>query len=146
MKSLRRFIHHSGGVSAVEFAIAAPVLIMMLAGIVTGWTYTTQMMQMRAAVKTGANYVLQGGADLDAAKSAVLASWIDKPDDAAVEVVRQCSCAGTVHACSSVCSGTKSIPEMSVIITANGSVDTPLNNLFATEKMQTSREEIIRVR
>ena len=37
---LRRFIIHSGGVSAVEFAFAAPMLILVLAGIVTGWTYS----------------------------------------------------------------------------------------------------------
>jgi Flp pilus assembly protein TadG len=146
MKILHRFMLHSGGVSAVEFAIAAPVLIMMLAGIVTGWTYSTQVLQMRSAVKTGANYVLQGGADIAAAKSAVLTSWVNKPEDAVVDVVRQCSCAGTTSICTSICSGTGAIPNMSVIITASGSVDTPLHNLFATAKMQTSREEVIRVR
>ncbi|WP_119389089.1 TadE/TadG family type IV pilus assembly protein [Taklimakanibacter lacteus] len=146
MTAFRRFMYHSGGVSAVEFAIAAPVLIMMLAGIVTGWTYATQSLQMRSAVKTGANYILQGGADIAAAKNAVLLSWTNKPGDADVQVVRQCSCAGTTSACTSVCTGTGAIPNMSVIITASGSIDTPLHNLFATAKMQTSREEVIRVR
>lgn len=146
MTIFRRFKHHDGGVSAVEFAIAAPLLIMMLAGIVTGWTYATQTLEMRSAVKTGANYVLQGGADIAAAKNAVLLSWTNKPEDAAVQVVRQCSCAGTTSACTSVCTGSGAIPNMSVIITATGSVDTPLHNLFATAKMQTSREEVIRVR
>ena len=42
MNILRRFIIHSGGVSAVEFALAAPLLIMMMAGIATGWTYAIQ--------------------------------------------------------------------------------------------------------
>ena len=146
MNCLRRFIIHRGGVSAVEFALVAPLLILMLAGIVTGWTYATQMMQMRSAIKTGANYVLQGGADLATAKSAVLTSWINKPEDANVQVVRQCSCAGTVSTCTTVCTGTGAIPNMSVIITASGSIDTPLHNLFATAKIETSREEIIRVR
>ena len=146
MNILRRFIIHSGGVSAVEFALAAPLLIMMMAGIATGWTYATQTLQMRSAIKTGANYVLQGGADLTKAKGAVLTAWANKPDDGAVEVVRQCSCAGTVSVCTSVCTGTGAIPNMSVIITATGSLDTPLHSLFATAKMSTSHEEIIRVR
>jgi len=109
MNILRRFIIHSGGVSAVEFALAAPLLIMMMAGIATGWTYATQTLQMRSAIKTGANYVLQGGADLTKARSAVLTAWANKPDDGTVQVVRQCSCAGTVSACTSVCTGTGAI-------------------------------------
>ncbi len=146
MNRLHRFLRHSGGVSAVEFSLAAPILILMLAGIFTGWTYTSQLMEIRSAVKTGANYILQGGADLEAAKSAVLASWTNKPEDGSVQVIRQCSCAGTVNTCSAVCTGSGAIPNMSVIITATGSVDTPVYNLFATAKMQTSREEVIRVR
>ena len=124
----------------------APILLVVLAGIATGWTYSMQLMEMRTAVKTGANYVLQGGVDLAAAKSAVLLSWTSRPGDADVQVVRQCSCAGTVNACSTVCAGSGAIPNMSVIITASGSVDMPLNNLFATGKVQTRREEVIRVR
>lgn len=145
MKYFQRFIIHNGGVSAIEFALTAPALIVVLAGIVVGWTYTMQMMEMRTAIKTGANYVLQGGTDLDAVESAVLMSWTNKPDDAVVGAVRECYCAAVVHACSSVCSD-KSIPNMSVIITATGSVDTPVDQLFAMSKLQTSREEAIRVR
>jgi len=145
MNTLRRFIIHNGGVSAVEFAFIAPILVLLLAGIVTGWTYSMQLMEMRTAVKTGANYILQGGTDLDAVQSAVLMSWTNKPDDAEVGAVRECYCAGAVSACSTVCTG-GAIPNMSVIITAAGSVDTPLQNLFATAKVQTTREEIIRVR
>jgi Flp pilus assembly protein TadG len=145
MKSLRRFITHNGGVSAIEFALTAPALIIVLAGIVTGWTFSMQLMEMRTAIKTGANYVLQGGTDLDTLKNAVLMSWTNKPDDAAVDAVRECYCAGTTHTCSTVCTD-KSIPNMSIIITATGSVDTPLGQLFETSKLPTSREEIIRVR
>lgn len=146
MKYLRQFITHSGGVSAVEFALIAPILLLVLAGIVTGWTYSTQLMEMRTAVKSGANYVLQGGLDLTATKSAVMMSWANKPGDASVQVVRQCSCAGTVSACTTVCAGNGSIPNMSVIITAVGSVDMPLYDLFATARVQASRAEVIRVR
>lgn len=146
MNSLRRFFLHNGGVSAVEFALAAPLLAMMLAGMVTGWAYVTQSTQMRSAVKTGANYVLQGGTDLAAAKSAILRSWVKKPADADVQVVRQCSCAGTVNICTAVCTGSGAIPNMSVIITASASLDTPLDGLFKTAKVSTRHEEIIRVR
>ena len=59
MNRLRRFLAHNEGVSATEFAIAAPLLLLLLAGIVTGWTYEKQSMELRSAVKSGANYVLQ---------------------------------------------------------------------------------------
>jgi hypothetical protein len=118
----------------------------VLGGVVTGWTYAAQLTEMRTAVKTGANYLLQGGVDLVATKSTVMMSWSNKPGDAEVQVVRQCSCAGVVSACTSVCAGNGSIPNMSVIITASGSVDMPLYKLFATSKVQAQRQEIIRVR
>lgn len=146
MRLLRRFMFHCGGVSAVEFALAAPILLLMLSGIVTGWTYATQLMQMRSAIKTGSNYILQGGADLTAAKSAVLLSWANKPGDAVVEAVRQCTCGGAANSCSAVCVGSGAIPNMSVIITASGSIDTPLQSLFGMAKMETSQQESIRVR
>jgi Flp pilus assembly protein TadG len=146
MNCLHRFASHNGGVSAVEFALAAPLLVMMLVGMMTTWTYLTQTLQMRSAVKTGANYVLQGGTDLGAARSAVLLSWAKKPADADVQVARQCTCSGTVSICSAVCTGSGAIPNMSVIISANASLDTPLDDLFTTAKILTRHEEIIRVR
>ena len=146
MNRLRRFLAHNEGVSATEFAIAAPLLLLLLAGIVTGWTYEKQSMELRSAVKSGANYVLQGGVDLNAAKSAVLTAWANKPDDAAVQVVQQSTCGTTVSTCTAVCAGNGAIPNMSMIITASGSLDTPANDLLTSTKIHTSRQEIIRVR
>ena len=146
MKRLRQFIEHNGGVSAVEFAFVAPILFLVFGGVVTGWTYSAQLMEMRTAVKTGANYVLQGGVDLTATQSTVMMSWSNKPGDAAVQVIRECSCAGVVSVCTSVCAGNGSIPNMSVIITASGSVDMPLSKMFTTASVQAQRKEIIRVR
>jgi Flp pilus assembly protein TadG len=146
MNCLRRFLAHSGGVSAIEFAIAGPLLLLLLGGIVTGWTYERQMMELRSAVKSGANYVLKGGMDLDAAESTVLTSWANKPDDAAAQVVRQCTCGNTVSTCTAVCAGTGAIPDMTVIITASGSLDVPAYDVVTSTKMQTTHQEIIRVR
>jgi Flp pilus assembly protein TadG len=146
MKCLRRFLVHCGGVSATEFAIGAPLLLLVLGGIVTGWTYERQSMELRSAVKSGANYVLQGGKDLAAAKSAVLTAWPNKPQDAQVQVIQQCTCGTTVSTCTVVCAGNGSIPNMSVIITASGSLDTPASDLLTSTKIQTSRQETIRVR
>jgi Flp pilus assembly protein TadG len=146
MNCLRRFLAHSGGVSAIEFAIAGPLLLLLLGGIVTGWTYEKQMMELRSAVKSGANYVLQGGMDLAAVKSTVLTSWANKPEDADAQAVRQCTCGDTVSVCTAVCTSDGSIPNMSVIITASGSLDVPAYDVVTSTKMQTTRQEIIRVR
>jgi Flp pilus assembly protein TadG len=146
MNCLRRFLAHCGGVAASEFAIAAPLLVLLLAGIATGWTYERQSMELRSAVKSGANYVLKGGLDLAAAKSAVLTAWPNKPEDADVQVIQQCTCGGTVSPCTAVCTGDGSIPQMSVIITASGSLDTPASDLMTSTKIKASRQETIRVR
>ena len=146
MDCLRRFILHCGGVSATEFALAAPMLLVVLSGIATGWVYASQTMEMRSAVKTGANYVLQGGTDLAVVKSSVLLAWPNMPDDGDVQVVRECRCGDTVHSCTTVCTGSGDIPDMSVIITASGSLDVPIYDLFQSERVLTNRQEEIRVR
>ena len=145
MHELRKFIVDCRGVSSIEFAIGLPMLALVLAGIVSGWTFATQALEMRKAVKNGSNYVLQGGVDIAAAKSAVLTSWPNKPQDASVTVSQNCTCAGKSNSCSTVCSdGTA--PKMSMAISATGSVDMPLCDLFMASKYKLTRSETIRVK
>ena len=145
MRQLHHFIRDRSGVAATEMAIGLPLLALVLAGVVGGWTYTTELLEMRKAVKIGANYVLQGGTDTAAAQSAVVSAWPNKPKDGAVAVTNSCSCAGTTNSCSTNCAdGTA--PKMSLVITASGSVDMPLCDIFQTGKFQMSRVEVIRVK
>jgi len=111
----------------------------------TTWRPKPKLLEMRKAVKIGANYVLQGGTDTTAAQSAVVAAWPNKPKDGAVAVTKSCSCAGKTNSCSANCAdGTA--PKMSMIISASGSVDMPLCDIFQSGKFQMSRVEVIRVK
>ena len=51
------------GVSAVEFAAVSPVLAIVIAGMVDGWSYQSSVLETRAAVQAAAKYVLEGGAE-----------------------------------------------------------------------------------
>ena len=66
---LRHFLKSCDGVSAVEFALAAPVLALILMGIASGWTSAVDVSDMKDSVRSAAAYVLKGGLDPDAAKS-----------------------------------------------------------------------------
>jgi Flp pilus assembly protein TadG len=118
MKLFRPFARDCKGTSAVEFALGAPMLALVLVGVATGWNVGGQVLQMRNAVKVGASYFIQGGSDLDGAKSAVTAAWEHRPEDATVDVTRQCLCGDVMSVCTDMCTSTLSLPNMSIRIKA----------------------------
>ena len=142
---LNRFLKSSDGVSAVEFALAAPVLVLLLMGIVSGWTSAVDVSDMKDSVRAGASYVLKGGLDPDAAKSVAENSWRNMPKDGTVNVVKQCTCGGTTASCDTVCSADSSIPQMSYVITVERTLQPPLLALLQTS-VKVSKQESVRVR
>lgn len=59
------------GASAVEFALIAPILLVMLAGLIDGSQYIVQSMQVRAAAQAGADFAQGHGFDAAAITAAV---------------------------------------------------------------------------
>jgi len=49
------------GAAAVEFALVAPVLLLMLGGLVDGAQFIVQSMQVNAAAQAGADFALRNG-------------------------------------------------------------------------------------
>ena len=92
------------GVAAIEFALFAPILAMSLVFLVDLGNYAIQRTDMESALRSGVQYFMNGGSDLDKAKQVVLASWTSKPANATVVVERFCLCASVEHACTSTCS------------------------------------------
>lgn len=142
---LRSFLKSCDGVSAVEFALAAPVLALVLMGIVSGWTSAVDVSDMKDSVRAGAAYILKGGLDPDAAKSVAKDSWRNMPKDATVDVVKQCTCGGGAASCDTLCTADSSIPQMSYVITAKRTLQPPLLALLQTS-VKVSKQESIRVR
>ncbi|WP_217578116.1 TadE/TadG family type IV pilus assembly protein [Mesorhizobium sp. GbtcB19] len=118
-----RFGRDRAGVAAVELALVMPVLCAALLGILDGWSYVTSSLAMRAGVKTAANLVMAGGDDT-ATQAAALASWEQKPADAAVTVTRSYQCGTTVVTSTTICSGPK-VPTVFVQIQASGTWTPP---------------------
>jgi Flp pilus assembly pilin Flp len=118
---LLSFTRNRRGASAVEFGLIAPVLAITLLGIAEVGQIVYQRTDMHGALRSGGQYVLNGGRDLDVTREIVVRSWTAMPEDAVVEVTRTCLCATTVHACNSPCSDS-SVPEAYINLSAHATL------------------------
>ena len=139
-----RFGSDCRGTSAVEFALAAPMLSLVLLGIANGWSSANNVVDMRGAVKNGANYVLKGGTDLAATKQAVMSVWQHRTASSTVTTSYQCTCASVANDCTSLCPDGVSVPKKSIVITASTPVSFPF--LQNPDPWTVSQTEVIRVR
>jgi len=98
-----RFRKDDSGVAAIEFALFAPILAMSLVFLVDLGNFALQRTDMESALRSGVQYFMNGGSDLDKAKEVVLASWTSKPANATVVVERFCMCESAEHACNTTC-------------------------------------------
>jgi Flp pilus assembly protein TadG len=117
VKRLRSLYRDTRGVSAVEFSIIAPVLMAMVIAVMEGGLLTLRSYDMRAAINSGAQYIMQGGTDSAAAKAIVMAAWTRKSPDATATVTQSCRCGTTVQACTVLCAD-GSVPMSYYVINA----------------------------
>lgn len=92
------------GVSAIEFALLAPVLIMALLGTVDVGRALTEQMGLSSLLRTGAQTAMAGG-DLARINHVLHAA---KDDSVTLDVVHVCACpenAGAAVDCSTTCAG-----------------------------------------
>lgn len=115
--SLRRFAANKRGASAVELALIAPILAALVLGVAEVGHITYQRTDMHSALRSGGQYVLNGGRELPVAREIVVRSWSSMPEDAVVEATRFCLCGESEHACNSPCSD-DSIPEAYISLRA----------------------------
>ena len=99
-----RFLAKRDGVSAVEFALVAPVLLICLLGGVDMGRVVYQRADMESALRAGAQYFMNGGDDLAKAEQVVSSSWTSKPSGASITAETFCMCGTTEHACNMPCS------------------------------------------
>lgn len=97
------FCKDESGVAAVEFALFAPILAGSLVLLVDLGNYAIERTDMESALRSGVQYFMNGGSDLDKAKQVVLASWTSKPENATVVVERFCLCGTVEHVCTATC-------------------------------------------
>ena len=139
MRTLVRFLRDRRGVSAVEFALIAPVLAAVLVMGFDGWMATRQALDMRTALQTGSRYYQTGGADDEAALALALAAWPARPAGGVLSVSRSCRCSAQVAACDVTCPGSV-VPSTFVTLTASSAFSGALSPRQLTES------EVLRVR
>lgn len=98
-----RFARDQRGVSAVEFALVVPVLLISLLGVVDLGNVVYKRSDMESALRAGVQYFMNGGDDLAKAEEVVEASWTTKPDGVTIVAERYCLCGTVAHACNTLC-------------------------------------------
>lgn len=118
MPLLRKFLRHTGGASAIEFALITPILAGLTIYGFDAWQLINRKQDMHAAINAGAHYYMGGGDDDPTAQSISLTGWPNTPSDAQITIARACSCAGAGSDCSTLCAATQQAPEIHVTLTA----------------------------
>jgi Flp pilus assembly protein TadG len=139
------FFADESGVSATEFAAISPILAIVIAGMIEGWSYQSKVLEVRSAVQAAAKYVLEGGTDEDTIRSVAMSAWENRPSDGDVMVDRYCACGDAVSACSALCTDTEKAPATFVDIKATTTWDGTLpSELLLTADVV--ERQVIRVR
>jgi len=146
LRSLITFRGQEAGTSGVEFAVIAPVLVIVLLGIIDGWSFASQRLNINVAVKAASNYYLEGGSNDATAREIALSAWQNPPDDADVTTQRTCTCSGTSVSCSSTCSSGSSTPVTTVVIDATGTWSAPYNPGLPFTDGSLAGRAVVRVR
>lgn len=133
-----------GGVAAVEFAIIAPVLIMLLGGAVDIGTAVDRSIRLENAARTAAQYVTRAPADSAGAQSAAMATLAGMTGASVTVGAMACRCpatgsavGGAVVDCGTTCA-TGMVKSITVTATRPfapifpTSAIIPFNNLGAT--------------
>lgn len=143
---MRKFLRDDTGVGAIEFALIAPMLALVLLGTISGWAYYQQNNYMRDSVEVAGKYFLQGGTSEEVALEIADAAWSYKPDDASIVVNKTCLCGGVAASCGGVCSDS-SIPETYWTIEASSTYTDPfLGEAIIADGLPLYEREVIRVR
>lgn len=120
----------TSGTSAIEFGLIAPILILMTIALydLNDMSYRTSNMQ--TAIRAGIQYTMNGGEDLDQAKTIVNGAWSRKPADGSVNAFATCKCAGNTQACNTTCGQTMN---KWITITATGTIGGNYYSTFQTK-------------
>jgi Flp pilus assembly protein TadG len=87
---LKRFKRDERGTGAVEFALLAPVLAVLAAGVVDTSRLILQSMQLRAAAQAGADYALRNPWNEAKVENAVIASGAKIAPTATAVLANKC--------------------------------------------------------
>lgn len=123
----KKNMYDSSGLSSVEFALIAPVLIAVFLGLANTANFAVASVSMNRAVRAGIQYAMKdgtGSADSDSiVHSIVTKSWAGMPSDGAVSVSTSCNCQNATTSCQpdDLCTD-GSYPTKRVTVMAEGTI------------------------
>lgn len=92
MQFFRRYHRDENGIAATEFALIAPVLLLLLVGMIDFGLYINANMKLENTTRAAAEYVYQGG-DPDLLENDVLSEILDPVSYENTSIVTEYICA-----------------------------------------------------
>lgn len=135
----RRFARDQKGAALVEFALIAPIFALGIVLIGDGASLVMRYFDMRAAVSSGAQYLMLGGSEVGVTRQVVLQSWTTAAQGSTASATKQCLCASVANACNTLCPD-QTVPQTYYTIQADSSFQGALLSL------PLSAQQVIRVR
>lgn len=135
----RQFFLDRSGAPAVEFALLAPVFLMLIVAASDVAHLAFQRSDMTGAIRSGTQYFMAGGTHPERAQIIVEEAWGSRPEEAVVRVERICECGDVEASCNLLCPD-QSVPLAYAVIT----IETPMAGLFLTHYSSVSDK--VRVR
>lgn len=100
---VQNFVRNEKGVAAVEFALVAPILLLLLLGLADFGLAMRERMALASAARAGAERAWADSGDNAAITQAVQAAGTLDAAAITVAVTEFCECAGTASACGVTC-------------------------------------------
>jgi Flp pilus assembly protein TadG len=138
-RAFRTWSRDARGVAVVEMALIAPVIAVLALLSFEVWQSAGRSEDMRVALKSAAQYYMNGGTDDAAARSLALSAWPQAPAGASVSVARSCACGAVANVCTSLCASGDP-PAAVVSLTATATQSQAVFNKTLTE------HRVVRVR
>lgn len=98
-----RLIRNRSGASAVEFALVAPILAVVVAVGWNVWQGEAGLERAKTALRAGAEYYTAAGTSDATAQTIALNAWAQAPANASVTAARACYCNGVLTGCTTPC-------------------------------------------
>jgi Flp pilus assembly protein TadG len=98
-----RMLRDRKGLAGIEFAIAAPVVVLLIVGATDVGVLVYNRMDTTSSIQAGAQYFMAGGSDTNQALAAVKRSWTSMPEGTELSIVKTCYCAEVVNLCTVNC-------------------------------------------
>ncbi len=122
MSASRRWWKDRSGAGALEFALIAPMLGLVMVAAADIAHIAFERSDMLGAVRSGSQYFMAGGTNTDRAQTIIQTSWSSMPENAVVKVNRICECGGATASCNLLCPDT-SVPIAYAVIEIEADID-----------------------